>query len=347
MNKSRKIGFEYLRIISMVLIVGNHFLLYTGVLDSVKPFTINYYILWLLEAIGYVGVDCYVLISGYFLIMSKFSWKKVLKLIGEVWFYSVVILICLMVTKQDIYSKRQIFNALLPVTTRQYWFVTDYIILYILSPFINMGLQNLSQKQFKKLLVILVSVFSIWDIFPGEQIGVQKGYSLYWLIAVYSIGAYIRLYTSVWGKKTWKILYVFCVISMLESKIIISACAQIIPGLESYSNIFYGHSSLFVIGAAVALFMIFKDKQNKETRVENWILKISSLTFGAYLIHMNANLAKIYWGQLKNNVNANSVSVFLIYIISTVVVFSISIGFDSIRNIGEKQIKKIVIRRQE
>ena len=104
--KKRKIGVEYLRIVSMLLIVANHFLLFTGVLDNVKPFTISYYIVWLLEAIGYVGVDCYVLISGYFLIQSKFSWKKVLGLIGEVWFYSVVILVCLIVTKR----KRLIFR---------------------------------------------------------------------------------------------------------------------------------------------------------------------------------------------------------------------------------------------
>lgn len=55
--KKRKIGVEYLRIVSMLLIVANHFLLFTGVLDNVKPFTISYYIVWLLEAIGYVGVD--------------------------------------------------------------------------------------------------------------------------------------------------------------------------------------------------------------------------------------------------------------------------------------------------
>lgn len=111
------------------------------------------------------------------------------------WFYSVVILVCLIVTKQGIYSSAQILNAFLPVSTRQYWFMTDYIILYILSPFINIGLQNLDQKQFKKLLLILLILFSIWDIFPGQQTGVQRGYSLYWLIVVYSIGAYIRLYS--------------------------------------------------------------------------------------------------------------------------------------------------------
>ena len=343
--KKRKIGVEYLRIVSMLLIVANHFLLFTGVLDNVKPFTISYYIVWLLEAIGYVGVDCYVLISGYFLIQSKFSWKKVLGLIGEVWFYSVVILVCLIVTKQGIYSSAQILNAFLPVSTSQYWFMTDYIILYILSPFINIGLQNLDQKQFKKLLLILLILFSIWDIFPGQQTGVQRGYSLYWLIVVYSIGAYIRLYSREGQARIWKILYIVCIVGMLGSKVIISACARIVPGVESYSEIFYSHSSIFVIGSAVALFMLFKDKQNRDTRFEKWILKISPLTFGVYLIHMNANLAKIYWGQLKYSLDANSYGIFLWYIVSTVIVFGISTIIDQIRNIGVKQIKNIFMRK--
>lgn len=342
--KKRKIGVEYLRIVSMLLIVANHFLLFTGVLDNVKPFTINYYIVWVLEAIGYVGVDCYVLISGYFLIQSKFSWKKVLGLIAEVWFYSVAILMCLIATQQGIYSPKQILNAFLPISTRQYWFMTDYIILYILSPFINVGLQNLDKKQFKKLLLILIFLFSIWDVFPGEQLGVQKGYSLYWLIAVYSIGAYIRLYNG--GQtRIWKMLYVVCIVGMLASKVVISVCAKIIPGVIVYSNIFYGHSSIFVIGAAVSLFMLFKDLKNRDTKFEKWILKISPLTFGVYLIHMNENLAKVYWGQLKNILDVNSGGVFLWYVVSTIVVFLISIIIDQIRNTGVKQIKRIVMRK--
>ena len=132
---------------------------------------------------------------------------------------------------------------------------------------------------------------------------------------------------------------------MLGSKVIISACARIVPGVESYSEIFYSHSSIFVIGSAVALFMLFKDKQNRDTRFEKWILKISPLTFGVYLIHMNANLAKIYWGRLKYSFDANSYGIFLWYIVSTVIVFGISTIIDQIRNIGVKQIKNIFMRK--
>lgn len=72
----RKIGGEYLRILSMIFIISNHFLLFTGVLDSAKPFTLTFNLVWLLNAIGYVGTDCYVLLSGYFGVESTTTWKK-------------------------------------------------------------------------------------------------------------------------------------------------------------------------------------------------------------------------------------------------------------------------------
>lgn len=187
-----------------------------------------------------------------------------------------------------------------------------------------------------KILAALLKIFAGIEV--GETRDDQK-------IKVAIIGAYIRLYSREGQARIWKILYIVCIVGMLGSKVIISACARIVPGVESYSEIFYSHSSIFVIGSAVALFMLFKDKQNRDTRFEKWILKISPLTFGVYLIHMNANLAKIYWGQLKYSLDANSYGIFLWYIVSTVIVFGISTIIDQIRNIGVKQIKNIFMRK--
>ena len=73
----------------------------------------------------------------------------------------------------------------------------------------------------------------------------------------------------------------------------------------------------------MALFMLFKDLKNRDTKFEKWILQISPLTLGVYLIHMNGNLAKVYWGQLKNILDANSYGVFIWFAVSTIVVFAI------------------------
>ena len=42
---------------------------------------------------GKLGVNCFILISGYFISHSKFTLQKFLKLAGSVWFYSVAIML--------------------------------------------------------------------------------------------------------------------------------------------------------------------------------------------------------------------------------------------------------------
>lgn len=338
--KERRVGIECLRIISMLCIVGNHFLLFTKALNNVTPFTVNYYLVWLLEAMGYVGVDCFVLISGYFLIQSKFSLKKIVALIVEVLFYSIIILVVLSLLKINTYSYVDVLKSMMPISTRQYWFITDYIALYFLSPFLNCGLNNLEKKKYQCLICCLIFFFSIWDIFPGEELVTQHGYSLYWLIVLYCIGAYIRVYGGVLkSKKGMTFLYVICIALMWGSKIVIALMGKKIPQLDVYSTIFYCHSSIFVLGAAIALFMIFKDINIRNYRLKKIALKVSASTFGVYLIHMNINLANVYWKRINSYIDVNNLSLFIWYIILTLMIYILCTIIDMARGVIVNQIK--------
>lgn len=66
------------------------------------------------------GVNCYVLISGYFLVDTKFSIKRVLNIYFQVLFYSIAFrLIAGSVLKLD-EMKSGWMNVLLPITNREY-----------------------------------------------------------------------------------------------------------------------------------------------------------------------------------------------------------------------------------
>ena len=67
----RESNFELLRIISMIFIVAYHLVYYTGVNIFTQPTEINK--LWLLFIMlgGKVGVNAFVLISGYFSVTAK------------------------------------------------------------------------------------------------------------------------------------------------------------------------------------------------------------------------------------------------------------------------------------
>ena len=341
----RKIGGEYLRILSMIFIISNHFLLFTGVLDSAKPFTLTFNLVWLLNAIGYVGTDCYVLLSGYFGVESTTTWKKIIRLWSEVIFYSITIYLVLVLTDNLSFSSGDFFKTLLPISYREYWFVTDFIGLYVLSPFINILLKNLDKRKFQKLIVIGIILFSILDALPGEAMYSQKGYSLYWLIVVYCVGAYIRLHGINISKPSIYVSYVGSVLIMYVVKLFGTFVSlKISPALNGYSTIFYCHSSIFVLIASVSLFLLFKDIKNVDSPIESIVLKVSPLTFGVYLIHMNPYLASLCWGGLKKIVNSEKITVLIWLIVSTLLIYVVCTCIEFVRKILFDKIARIYVK---
>lgn len=75
-QKHNLVGIELLRIVAMMMVVGLHYLNFGGILWSEA--VMNRRIAWGIEAFLFVAVNCYVLISGYFLVKAKnFHWSKV------------------------------------------------------------------------------------------------------------------------------------------------------------------------------------------------------------------------------------------------------------------------------
>lgn len=135
------------------------------------------------------GVNCFIIITGYFLIDSKFNRKKLLKLIGEVLFYSWTILIGVLILTNQKIDFKSILRCVFPVTYSHYWFVTNYVILYLLSNYINKFLLNLTQREYRTLMIILLV---IWCIIPSVLFGKIGFSNLDWFILLYMIGAYIK-----------------------------------------------------------------------------------------------------------------------------------------------------------
>lgn len=73
--KQRSSNFELLRIVSMVMVVIMHVLRHGGVLQALTVGSLKYWVLWGMESLSFVGVNCYLLLTGYFQVQAQFSWK--------------------------------------------------------------------------------------------------------------------------------------------------------------------------------------------------------------------------------------------------------------------------------
>ena len=146
---NRQSNYELLRIIAMMMIIGLHYFNADmgGVIDNVSIGTTNYYLTYLFESIFMVGVNVFVLISGYFMIKKDtINIRKCVDLLILLAFYGICFYIIRIFIGIDKFSIKNLIKVSLPILAGSRWFVKTYIILVILSPFINKSLIELFSR---------------------------------------------------------------------------------------------------------------------------------------------------------------------------------------------------------
>lgn len=306
MTEGKKInwGIELLRIVCMLMIILLH-ILYKGEIlysDTLAPMILNQ--AWILEALCYGAVNCYVMISGWLLAQSdRVKRSRVIRLWGQTLFYSVIIgLICVIVF--DNVSGMDIVRTFMPVSSNSYWFITNYIILYLLHPVLNKAVQALEQRKFRDLLILLVLIFCVWpNIMPFfDTVDTSNGYSLPWFIILYLTGVYFRLYTPKWVKvKKCFPAYVIIALSTYLARMVCIVMQDRISIVGYYTDSFYAYNSIPVYIASIFLFLSFATVTLNITQgkaAAKAVLFFSTATLDVYLIHEQVILRQGLWTSI-------------------------------------------------
>ena len=305
---TRTSNIELLRIIAMIMIIAHHFAVHSG-FDFTNVVNFNRIWIQFIGIGGKIGVNIFVLISGYFLINAeRLKITKVLKLWGQVFFYSVVIFFIFVLIGQEPLTKDSIMSHIAPITYSQWWFASAYFTLYLLSPFLNRLLRILDHKQYVCLVLLF---FAMWCIVPtvtGQQL---QSNSLLWFIFVYSIGGYIRLY----GIET-KLSSALLIVIAFACILVIFAAATILDiyGENRFSTakqIFKYDMQRFPIFVSSLLIFLGFCKMN--IRVNRFINTIASATFGVYLIHDYKQMRTFLWKTLLQNNSYSDKSILIPY----------------------------------
>ena len=192
MESLRKSNFELLRIVAMIMITMFHYALYSGFNFPAGTLSFNQLYIDFIKIGGKIGVNIFILISGYFLIKSKENKiSKLLKFWLQVFFYSVVIYIIALCLKIENFTVINFIKSIFPITFRTWWFASVYFVLYLIYPYLNILLNNLTKEQYKKLLLLMTICWSLIQTLTNQNF---EGNDLIWFIYVYSIAGYIRLW---------------------------------------------------------------------------------------------------------------------------------------------------------
>lgn len=197
-KKSRNMGIDFLRILSMMLVLTLHVLRQGGVLASTTFLSANHKTLWLLETLAFCSVNCYGLITGYVSVNNAHKSRRIISLWFQVAFYTIVCTVIWSFVFPGSVKFGEVLTAIFPVLNKQYWYFTAYFALFCFIPFLNKMVHALTKRQHGMLVATIVILFSIAPTTANtDPFNVGGGYSFLWLMALYIIGAYLKLYEAI------------------------------------------------------------------------------------------------------------------------------------------------------
>lgn len=334
---NRNTSIELLRIISMIMIMFHHFAYHGNFEWNFNEVTLPH--LWydFILMGGKVGVDIFVLISGYFLIENTeklFQPKKLLKFWGQVVFYSIMTYLLSVMLRLNAFEIKQLIKVCLPITYPGWWFASTYFMLYLIHPFLNKLLHGLSKTEYQYLILMMVLC---WSIIPTATTQLFESNSLLWFVTLYGIAGYVNLYggnQKLQSKHYFSLYFMVLIITYTVSTTFLFLGTKK-EEWSTHAIDFLEIERLPILLMAITLFMGFV---TLKMNYHKWINMIASATFGVYLIHDSSYIRYYLWTNIFK-INQYQDSTFLI-LYSILVVFILYVSCTMIDLIRKKLVEK-------
>ncbi|MCM1226313.1 MAG: acyltransferase [Clostridium sp.] len=311
MENKRQSGIELLRIILLIQIVFLHICDYGGYEQMAFELEGRQKLLYLAQwLMCRCPVPLLFMLSGYFSVEKKIDIKKNLKkgfhVNNTMMFYSISITaLCIIAGILDLninglteIDEFDVIRAFFPFFNRTWFFMTNYLIVMFLSPYLNMFLSALDKKQYGLLTGVLFFLFTIWTnltkikninkVFALGQVVVNEaGKSLYMAVFLYILGGYVKRFTK--EKHGTDILPLVGFFALWGLNLFLTCNA------EWYEKLFKRSDNPIVIIQCVLLILFFRSL-NFSSKIVNTIARSN---IAVYLIHENPLMRDIIWEQFS------------------------------------------------
>ena len=145
------------------------------------------------------------------------------------------------------------------------------------------------------ILIVIASLSSILQKLNYDVIDYTRGYGIIWLVTLYIIGAYIRLYVKKEHPKyLYLLLYIMFSLLIYVSRLIIG----IFNENSRLMTLYYEYNFITVALSSVCLFMFFKAIKIQSLKLKSAILHIAPFTFAIYLIHEHPLIRNILYSKI-------------------------------------------------
>ena len=330
--EERKSSLDIIRVTIMLMIVMGHAFVHGKIAENSAVFSVSYFASYTVLAFLYVHVNCFVLLSGYFLSQRNFSTAKVIGLWVQVFFWSVSLFFLAHFLQGTPIPLKELIKSLLPVTQQRYWFITTYLLMYFLLPMLNAAIHAMTRQQHQMILFLYMAVFIVaQNIVFWRNFTSTSPYSPLFFCFLYLIGAYLRKY-PIEKKVPWFFIYIGCSLVTCGSRFLITWITLPKFGNAYGETLFWGYCSITNVIGSVALFMVFHNlKVDPNSRIALWSRWLSPLTLGVYLIHDHTDVRGYLWETLSPNQFIGSGYLLVVVLIEAVMIFAVCICMEWIR----------------
>lgn len=309
MHQERNSSIELLRVLSMFFIIVHHICgqglgfqfyetsggIYVADMDIIYPTII------LIENICIVGVNLFLLISGYYGI--KLKWKGMCK------FLFICFCFKLFHVSYGVYvggcsvGLGTVKSICSIITEPTGWFVRCYFLLMICSFFINKALECFSEKEIGIALLMLTFINVYMGFIRCDKIN-EEGYTLSQFIYIYVIGYALRIHNLQKRIPTKKIAWIWAMTIILNS----IAMFILMPNHSKMAHRLLGYNNPLIIISAICVFLVFA----KHTFYSKYINTIGAGVFGIYLFHQGNPLwRRVLMPFIADVYNHSSMQIFI------------------------------------
>lgn len=339
----RESNFELLRIIAMfmVLVIHANFVslprpMATELITDPVASGFRY----MTESLGIVGVNVFVLISGWFRI--KTDVRRVLKFVFQILFFWVGgYVVCMLVGDVKL-SWRGISECF--AFSRWDWFIKSYAFLFIIAPVLNAFVDQASKRQLLSVVIAFFLFQSTYGWIGGASRFFVRGYGPLSFIGLYLLAQYVRSFSEQ-GKNTLFVFskqldilfyFILCIINTVFALIIVKS-------YPSYYNLCFAYCNPIIVMASLYLLLFFSKLKIKQSRFINWL---GASCFAVYLLHSQINIRDVF-NSIVVYLDASFRGVIAICLIFLflVLVFVVSVLADQIRIILWNRISRVCLSK--
>lgn len=243
----------------------------------------------LVEAVGLMCVNLFVIISGYFGI--RLSMRSACNFLFQVLFWAVAPYLLLSASglvpwDWSAFGDRWLFGS-------DYWFPQVYATLMLVAPALNLYADSVPPRRLALLLLAMLLVEGLLGGTDVWEIAYRRGYGLASFVTLYLFGRYARL-TRLPMRVSPSTSFMVALIATLGTAAAIVLSVMLTHDGEAIDrciSIFTSYASPFVLVASMAVSVAFA-RLHFQSRIVNWL---GASAFSVYLIHANPHVMNAYF----------------------------------------------------